>query len=59
MNEGQRAAKVAELEARWKALPSAVREAMLEKIRERREARRMRHQEPRNGENVRHRSRPG
>jgi len=47
MNDKERKAKAAELEAKWKGLPSTVQTAMLEKIRDRREARHMRHEERR------------
>lgn len=50
MSDGQRRAKAAELEGKWKALPSTVREAMLERIQDRREARRNRHHDRRRGE---------
>lgn len=47
MSDKEKKAKTAELEAKWKSLPSTVQTAMLEKIRDRREARHMRHEERR------------
>ena len=47
MSDKERTAKTAELEAKWKSLPATVQTAMLEKIRDRREARHMRHEEHR------------
>jgi hypothetical protein len=41
MSEPQKQAKIAELQAKWNALPANVRQALLEKKREKREARRM------------------
>jgi molybdopterin-biosynthesis enzyme MoeA-like protein len=41
MSESQQHRKVAELQAKWNALPQNVRQALLEKKREKREARRM------------------
>lgn len=43
MNEQEKAAKTAELRAKWNALPASVQTTLLEKIHDRREARRMRH----------------
>lgn len=47
MSEKQKQAKYAELQAKWNALPANVRQALLEKKRQKREARRMHMQNPR------------
>jgi len=47
MSDKERKTKTSELEANWKSLPPTVKTAMLEKIRTRHEARRMRHEERR------------
>ncbi|HEY1962050.1 MAG TPA: hypothetical protein VGG69_06515 [Rhizomicrobium sp.] len=41
MSEAQKQAKIADLQAKWDALPANVRETLLQKKRQRREARRM------------------
>jgi molybdopterin-biosynthesis enzyme MoeA-like protein len=50
MTETQRHRKIAELQAKWNALPENVRQALLEKKREKREARRMGRTEGAKGE---------
>jgi hypothetical protein len=47
MSEQQKQAKIAELQAKWDALPPNVRQTLLEKKRQKREARRMHMNNPR------------